>query len=89
MQQKQINPTYYGREQTIDADDPQNPLGEHMLGLARADGVGASEVFGIHGTNDPSSIDRDDPRGFIRLAPGAAQDVFDILSIGSNVIIRR
>jgi LysM repeat protein len=89
VQQKQINPTYYGQQQTIDADDPQNPLGEHMLGLTRAGGVGANEVFGIHGTNDPSSIDRDDPRGFIRLAPGAAQDVFDILTIGSNVIIRR
>ena len=89
VQQKQINPTYYGRDRTIDADDPENPLGEHMVGLAKEYGGSPTDVFGIHGTNDPSSIARDDPRGFIRLAPADAGDVFDILSVGSRVFIRR
>ena len=89
VDKKQINPTYYGPSGMIDADDPANPLGEHMLGLVNPTAGVASKPFGIHGTHDPTSIQSNDPRGFIRLAPKDAEDVFDILAIGSKVVIRR
>jgi len=75
------NPTYYGPDRTIDSDDPANPLGEFWIGLG--------SQLGIHGTNDPASIGGDESRGCIRLSPRDAQDVYDILSIGSRVTIRR
>ena len=42
------NPTYYGPDQVIDADDPNNPLGERWIDLGNQ--------IGIHGTNDPSTV---------------------------------
>lgn len=81
------NPTYYGQDVTIDRDDPANPLGERWIGLS--DASGAQHGIGIHGTNDPSTIGTAASRGCIRLAPHDAEDLHDILSMGSQVIIRR
>jgi lipoprotein-anchoring transpeptidase ErfK/SrfK len=86
---KATNPTYYGRDRTIDADDPSNPLGEYWIGLASAEQLSTDGPLGIHGTYDAQSIVQDDPRGYIRMAPQDAHDVYDILSVGSRVIIRR
>jgi hypothetical protein len=86
---KRANPTYFGPGgNSIAADDPNNPYGEHYLGLVAPNGAQAGG-FGIHGTHDPASLARNDPRGFVRLAPQDAEDAFDILSEGSTVIIRR
>ena len=88
VQTKYTNPTYYGRNQTIDADDPSNPLGEHWVGLVSKDGS-YSGPLGIHGTMASSSVHHDDARGYLRLSPQDAEDVFDILTVGSKVIISR
>lgn len=78
---KMINPTYYGNGQVIDADDPNNPLGERLIGLGGR--------LSIHGTNDPQSIGRTGGPGTIRLSSRDIDDVFDILSIGSRIVIQR
>jgi lipoprotein-anchoring transpeptidase ErfK/SrfK len=81
VKNKVANPTYYGPNQVIGADDPNNPLGERWIDLGNQ--------IGIHGTNDPRSIGQAESRGCIRLSPGDVEDVYDILSIGSKVVIRR
>ncbi len=81
VQNKVENPTYYGPDRVIAAEDPNNPLGERWIDLGNQ--------IGIHGTNDPSSIGRDASRGCIRMSPRDIEDVYDILSIGSRVVIRR
>ena len=86
---KLLNPEYYGRSNGVAADDPNNPLGEHWIGLAPSTSAFAAAPFGIHGTHDPSHVDSDDPRGFIRLAPHDVKDVYNILSVGSKVVVRR
>jgi lipoprotein-anchoring transpeptidase ErfK/SrfK len=58
-------------------------LGERWIGLD------SGNQLGIHGTNDPASIGRAESRGCIRLSPTDVDDVYDILSIGSKVVIRR
>ncbi len=78
---KVINPVYHGRDRAIGADDNNNPLGERWIGLG-------SEI-GIHGTNRPENIGRTDLAGSISLSPTDVVDVYDILSIGSKVTIRR
>lgn len=75
------NPTYYGPDHVIDADDPANPLGERWIDLGNQ--------IGIHGTHEPESVGQASSRGCIRLAPRDVEDVFDILSVGSTIIIRR
>ena len=45
--------------------------------------------LGIHGTNDAASIGAAESRGCIRLSAKDVEDVYDILSVGSHVIVRR
>ncbi len=79
VQNKVVNPTYYGPGQVIGPEDPANPLGGRWIDLGNR--------IGIHGTNDPGSIGRAESRGCIRLSPGDINDVYDILSVGSRVTI--
>jgi lipoprotein-anchoring transpeptidase ErfK/SrfK len=77
---KTENPVFQSTDGMIAADDPANPLGERWIDLGNQQG--------IHGTNDPLSLGRDDARGCIRMAPDEIADVYDILSVGSQVEIR-
>jgi lipoprotein-anchoring transpeptidase ErfK/SrfK len=78
---KVVNPVYRAPDRSIGGGDPNNPLGGRWIGLG-------SEL-GIHGTNHPEAIGRTDMPGSISLSPRDAEDVYDILSVGSKVIIRR
>ncbi len=75
------NPVYYGREKSIAAEDPANPLGERWIGLGRQ--------MAIHGTNDPQVVGRADLPGWISLREQDVEEVYDILSLGSRVTIVR
>ena len=81
VKDKVENPIYYGPDQVIGADDPANPLGERWISLG--------QQLGIHGSNDPQGTARADERGCIRLSDRDIHDVYDILSVGSKVVIRR
>ena len=55
---KTLNPAYYGPDGVnINPNDPKNPLGGAWIGL--------TDRIGIHGTNDPQNVGRDDNRGTI------------------------
>jgi len=78
---KLVNPVYQGRDRAIGADDPANPLGERLIKL--------EGDLAIHGTDRPENVGRTDLPGSISLSPRDVEDVFDILSVGSRVTIRR
>jgi L,D-transpeptidase ErfK/SrfK len=69
-----------GPVRTVVPPGPQNPLGEHWIGLS-----GSS--CGIHGTNVPASIYSFRTHGCIRLHPDDAADLFARVSIGTPVEI--
>ena len=81
VRQKMLDPTYYGREGTIESDHPDNPLGKRWIEL--------DDRIGIHGTNDPRNVGTVTGRGTICLGDRDIDDVFDILTLGSRVVIRR
>ncbi len=81
VNEKLVDPIYYGPGRTIERGDPANPLGRRWLGLGGQ--------IGIHGTNDPRTIGQTGVPGSISLADRDVDDVFDILSEGSKVVIRR
>lgn len=82
VQDKLENPTWYNPDGgVVEADDPQNPLGEYWLGLGNH--------IGIHGTINPDSIGKAVSRGCIHLADGDIGEVFQLLDVGSPVRIRR
>lgn len=70
VKNKIFNPPYYPPRGgiIIAADDPENPLGEHWLGLEGvAGGAVGQERYGIHGTIEPESIKRNASMGCIRM----------------------
>ncbi len=82
VRDKAASPTYYGPDGvTINPNDPKNPLGSAWIGL--------TDRIGIHGSNDPQNIGRDDNRGAICVGDRDLQDLYGILSVGSRVTILR
>jgi lipoprotein-anchoring transpeptidase ErfK/SrfK len=82
VEEKLENPTWYNPDGGIvEADDPENPLGEFWIGLGNH--------IGIHGTNDPSTIGRAASRGCVHLGESEIAEVFSLLSPGSVVMIRK
>ena len=79
--EKMRDPTYYGPDGVIEHDDPKNPLGEYWLDLG--------DTYGIHGTIDESSIGKAESQGCIRMKNRDIADVYDLLTVGSEVLIRR
>ena len=81
VKEKLADPTYYGPEGVVAHDDPNNPLGEYWLDLG--------DSYGIHGTIDPDSIGKAESKGCIRLRDADIAAVYDLLGIGSEVLIKR
>lgn len=84
---KESNPKYYGPDVVMERDDPANPLGERWIGLD--DGSGRPTSYGIHGTIDPGSIGKAESRGCVRLRNEDVAEVYDLLGVGSEVVIQR
>lgn len=82
VREKLENPTYYGPNgMVLEADDPQNPLGERWIDIGNS--------FGIHGTIEPDSIGKSESAGCVRMRNEDVAEVYDLLVIGSSVKIQR
>ena len=79
--QKTKAPIYNGPQGEIEADDPANPLGQYLLALGGE--------LAIHGTNPQSPAQAEQPSGGIRMTATDIVDVYDILTVGSRVIVRK
>jgi L,D-transpeptidase ErfK/SrfK len=79
---KVANPQYTDPDgRVVQGDDPANPLGERWLDLGNS--------YGIHGTIEPDSIGRSESRGCVRMLNADVEEVYDLLDVGSEVMIRR
>ena len=84
-----INPTYYPPRggKIIQADDPNNPLGEHWLSLEGLEGEAkGQERYGIHGTIEPESVGKDVSLGCIRMYNEDVSFLFDLMTVGSSLV---
>lgn len=81
VRKKVENPQYTTPEgKVIPADDPTNPVGEYWIDIG--------DGYGIHGTIDPQSVGRAESRGCIRLRNDDIAELFTLLVVGSEVVIR-
>ncbi len=78
---KIVNP-YYGKLK-IPGGSPRNPLGYRWLGLS----LGGGGQYGIHGTNNPSSIGKYASGGCIRMHNKDVSWLFDKVPVGTPVEI--
>ncbi|WP_221566565.1 L,D-transpeptidase [Alkalihalobacillus sp. TS-13] len=80
---KMLTPTPTGEYTIINkAPNPGGPYGSMWMGLSRPH-------YGIHGTNDPSSIGKDVSKGCIRMHNKDVNELSSIVPIGTNVWIHR
>jgi lipoprotein-anchoring transpeptidase ErfK/SrfK len=70
-------PTYY-RPGTVIAPGPRNPIGTRWIGLSR-------KGYGIHGTDEPSSIGYAKSHGCIRLRNADVEELFTQVRDGDVV----
>jgi len=87
VDEKQWNPAYDGAAGFIPPGDPKNPYGGFRILLANH--AQTREQFSIHGTSDPRNVGAQPALGSICLGSPDIEDVYDILSVGSEVVIRR
>lgn len=80
---KAVEPYY--RKKDIKGGDPNNPLGTRWIGFDAAETDG--RIYGIHGTNDPSSIGKYVSQGCIRMQNEAVESLFDIVPIGTKILV--
>lgn len=78
---KIANPQYTDPDgRVIEGDDPRNPLGERWIDLGNS--------YGIHGTIEPESIGAAASRGCIRMRDPDIIEVYNFLTVGSEVTLR-
>lgn len=86
VKNKVIDPEYTGLDETgtrrvrIPGGAKTNPLGSRWLDLG--------DGYGIHGTIDPDSIGKAESRGCVRMLNTDVEQVYDLLTVGSEVIIQ-
>lgn len=78
-------PDPYYRKKDIPGGDPDNPLGSRWLGFDAENTDG--RTFGIHGTNDPTSIGKKISQGCIRLQNEAVESLYDYIPLGTKVLV--
>ncbi len=82
VKNKLTNPTYFPPRggKIVHADDPENPLGEHWLGLEGVGGEAKDQLrYGIHGTNEPDSIGKSLSLGCIRMHNRDVSELYTLL----------
>jgi lipoprotein-anchoring transpeptidase ErfK/SrfK len=75
----------YYRKKDIPGGDPRNPLGTRWIGFD-AEGTDG-RIYGIHGTNQPSSIGKYISNGCIRMLNKNVEFIYDRVPLGTKVLI--
>ncbi|MGJ9383314.1 L,D-transpeptidase [Salipaludibacillus sp. CF4.18] len=80
---KAKNPYY--RKMDIPGGDEKNPLGTRWIGFDAKETDG--RVYGIHGTNRPSSIGHNVTNGCIRLKNADVEILFEEIPLGTRILV--
>ena len=80
---KVLTPTPTGNYMIVNKEyNPGGPFGVLWMGLSKPH-------YGIHGTNDPSSIGKEVSLGCIRMFNDDVTELSSLVTIGTNVYIHR
>jgi lipoprotein-anchoring transpeptidase ErfK/SrfK len=80
---KAVDPYY--RKKNIPGGDPKNPLGTRWIGFDALETDGRK--YGIHGTNNPSSIGRYVSEGCIRLQNESIESLYSFIPLGTKILV--
>jgi len=82
-------PVWFRDGRAIPYGHPDNVLGTRWLKLDSAEGQKDLVGYGIHGTDDQSTIGRESSQGCIRLLNRDVEELYKIVPIGTEVIIEQ
>ncbi|MCH2100789.1 MAG: L,D-transpeptidase family protein [Planctomycetes bacterium] len=77
----ETNPVYYGVTPAVPYGNPENPLGDRWMGFKE------KTSYGIHGTNDESTIGTRETEGCVRMHNSDVRDLFDLVPVSTAVAI--
>jgi L,D-transpeptidase catalytic domain len=77
VERRVVNPVYSHNGRTV-PPGPHNPVGSRWMGLS-------IRGYGIHGTNEPSSIGKAASHGCIRMAKADLEDLYPQVAVGDTV----
>ncbi|MFD9626889.1 L,D-transpeptidase [Peribacillus muralis] len=80
---KAVKPYY--RKKNIPGGDPSNPLGSRWIGFDARNTDG--RIYGIHGTNQPSSIGKFISNGCVRMHKPDVERLYEKVTEGTKVLI--
>ncbi|MFI4861856.1 MAG: L,D-transpeptidase family protein [Phycisphaerales bacterium JB063] len=86
---KVVNPGWSNPRtgESFDRDDPNIPIGEYWMGLEGLDdNTRDAESYGIHGTNEETSIGQQESMGCVRMRDNDVEEVFYMLSSGDSYV---
>ncbi len=81
-------PPWFHGGRSIPYGDPENVLGTRWMKLDSADGQKELTGYGIHGTDDASSIGKQSSEGCIRLLNRDVEELFKIVPLDTEVVIK-
>lgn len=87
VEEKLLDPEYRVNDAVFAPNDPNNPYGARLIKLVQYGNPHMPRI-GIHGTNNSANVRQLTSRGNICLDARDINDLFDILSIGSRVLIK-
>jgi len=77
IERRVANPTYQHNGKIV-PPGPRNPVGTRWMGLSK-------HGYGIHGTNEPSSIGKAASHGCIRMAKADLEELYPLVAEGDTV----
>jgi len=77
IERRTKNPIYHHEGKTV-LPGPHNPVGTRWMGLS-------IRGYGIHGTNEPSSIGKAASHGCIRMAKADLEEFYELVAVGDTV----
>lgn len=80
-------PPWFKDGRSIPYGDPENVLGTRWMKLESIDGQKELTGYGLHGTDDESSIGKQSSEGCIRLKNRDVEELYKIVTVGTEVLI--
>ncbi|WP_186578282.1 L,D-transpeptidase [Aquibacillus kalidii] len=80
---KAVEPYY--RKKNIPGGSPDNPLGTRWIGFNAENTDG--RIYGLHGTNNPSSIGKNASAGCVRMENKDVEELFSNIPMGTKIYI--
>ena len=80
IEEKLVSPVWYTVGAIVEPDSEEYELGARWMGLSIAG-------YGIHGTNDPTSIGKHITKGCVRMKNEEVEELYAIVPSGTEVTI--